>query len=344
MDVVVTAAPRLLDRYQETAPGCSIDLSDNTNLWGLPPSAERAIASSSARGLSRYPSAYSAELKRTIARYVGVEDSMIVAGCGSDDILDSAMRAFTKPGETLALLDPTFSMMRIFAAVSGLNVAPIVVTDTRLANAFSETRAPLLYLCSPNNPTGSVIELDVIESIVERASGIVIIDEAYIDFGGVSAIRLLERYDNVLIARTLSKAFGLAGFRVGYGVGSPDVVCRVEAARGPYKISAISERVAIECINSDLSWVRQHVTEVIAIRQRFATELSSIGLMTLESNANFVLVPVDDAMRVETQMRVRGIAVRPFTGLTGIGDAIRITIGPWESMQLCMDALREVQR
>jgi histidinol-phosphate aminotransferase len=267
---------------------------------------------------------------------------MVVTGCGSDDVLDSAIRAFGRPGNRLAQLDPTFSMMRIFAGASGLHVTTIHTKEEQLADSFADSRAQLIYLCSPNNPTGGVISPSVIESIVAVSGGVVIIDEAYIDFGGVSSVRLLERYDNVLITRTLSKAFGLAGFRVGYGVGSPDLICRVEAVRGPYKVSAISERVAIDVLANDTGWVCQRAADAGNNRRRFAIELSNLGYTALESRANFVLVPVDDASRVELQMRARGVAVRAFAKLAGIGDAVRITVGPWQMMQLCLDALREV--
>ena len=331
-----------LARYEEVAPGCSVDLSDNTNLWGSPSSVGRVITSTRVDEMSRYPSAYSADLKTSIAKYAGVDASMVATGCGSDDVLDSALRAFGRHGDAVALLDPTFSMMRSFASASGLRIAPIRFDEADLSSAFRATGASITYLCSPNNPTGGSLGPQVIESIVADAPGIVIIDEAYIDFGGIASTDLLERYENVLITRTMSKAFGLAGFRVGYGLGSQDVIDRVEAARGPYKVSALSERVAIEVLASDTGWVRQRAAEVIENRGRLALELSILGCPPLESSANFVLVPVRDAGRIESGMRARSIAVRTFTGLTGIGDAVRITVGPWGVMQKCLSALSEV--
>ncbi len=338
----MTGTVPVLGRYEEVAPGCSLDLSDNTNLWGSPPSVGRAIVSASRGSMSRYPSAYSADLKSAIAKYVGAEASMVATGSGSDDVIDSALRAFGRPGGAVALLDPTFSMLQCFASVSGLEIAPVRFDEPDLPSAFRATGAGIIYLCSPNNPTGGALSPRVIESIVATASGIVIIDEAYIDFGGVASIRLLERCENVLITRTMSKAFGLAGFRVGYGVGSPEVIDRVEAARGPYKVSALSERVAVEVLENDADWVRERAAEVIESRGRLAEELSILGCPPLESSANFVLVPVRDAARIESGMRARSVAVRAFTGLPGIGDAVRITVGPWDLMQRCLGALSEV--
>ena len=338
----MTGTVPVLARYDEVAPGCSLDLSDNTNLWGPPPSVGRTILTARLSSISRYPSAYSADLKRAIASYAGVEASMVATGCGSDDILHSSLRAFGKPGDVVALLDPTFSMMRSFASIGGLRIAPVRLAEPDLPSAFQASGARITYLCSPNNPTGGTLNPRVMESIVANAAGLVIIDEAYIDFGGVASIGLLERYENVIITRTMSKAFGLAGFRVGYGLGSRDVIDRVEAARGPYKVSAMSEWVAVEVLANDTDWVRERAAEVMENRVRLARELSTLGFPPLESSANFVLVPVRDAARIETAMRARSVAVRAFAGLAGIGDAVRITVGPWWAMQRCLDSLREV--
>lgn len=337
----MTAAPRVFAKYEEIADGCEIDLSDNTNLWGPPPSVQGVLAACEPRDATRYPSAYSNHLKGAISRYTGFEQSMIVTGCGSDDVLDSAIRAFGNPGEVLAQLDPSFSMMRAFASVGGLSVTGVSPEADNLAEAFTESGARLTYLCSPNNPTGGVIPPEVIEAIVAAARGLVIIDEAYIEFGGVSSLGLLERYDNLLITRTLSKAFGLAGFRVGYGVGSPEVVRKVEGARGPYKVAWMSEQVAVAVLDNDVEWATQTAQEAIGNRRRLTAELRKLGCKPLESSANFVLVPVSDSSRVETGMRMRGIAVRRFVRLPGIGDAVRISIGPWPLMERCLDALRE---
>lgn len=331
--------PRALERFQDAVRGCDVDLSDNTNLWGPPPSLQRALTAL-ATGVSRYPSAFSDDLKRAIAHYTGVDESCVVTGCGSDDVLDSAIRAFGVAGDRLAQLDPTFSMIRAFAALNGLTVTGISAHQENLATAFAETDARLIYLCSPNNPTGGVTSPDVIEAIVAGSTGIVIIDEAYIDFGGVSSLRLVERYDNLLVTRTFSKAFGLAGFRVGYGVGAPELVRQVECARGPYKISTLSERVAIAVLENDTEWMARRVAETVSNRERLQRELATIEYPALQSGANFVLVPVSNAERAEAFMRDAGVAVRRFDRLPGIGDAVRITVGPWPMMEKCLDAFR----
>jgi len=329
-------------RYVESEPGCRIDLSDNTNLWGAPPSVGQVLTSMGPHIVSRYPSAYSNDLKLALARYAGVDPSMIVVGCGSDDVLDSAIRSLAAPGEVLAHLDPSFSMISSFAAVSGLRVVTISPLSSETADRFGATRAGITYLCSPNNPTGAVLKPEVIEEIVATARGPVIIDEAYFEFCGQSSVRLLELYDNVLITRTMSKAFGLAAIRVGYGIGNPDLIARVEAARGPYKVTLLSECIATSVLDNDMIWVNARAADAVRSRVAFRARLDQIGKPALESGGNFVLVPVRDSFVAESHLRSRDIAVRRFAGLTGIGDALRISIGPANLMEPCIDALKEV--
>ena len=333
------AALRDLSPYDPAAEQCRIDLSDNTNLWGAPPSARAAIALADSEALTRYPAPYSRRLTRTLASYLGVDANMIVVGCGSDDVLDSAIRAFGEPGARLAHLDPTFGMIPVFATLNGLSVVAIPGGDGGAAEALLGVGASVIYLCSPNNPTGELIDPASIETVVSRANGIVVLDEAYAEFARVSSINLLARYDNLLITRTLSKAFGLAGLRIGYAAGSPTVVREVEKSRGPYKVNSLAERAAMVAMTDDREWMEDKVHEVHANRARFTECLRTLGLQPIESRANFVLVPVSDSRKIGSSMVRGGVAVRVLENLTGIGDALRISIGPWPMMEDCLAAL-----
>jgi histidinol-phosphate/aromatic aminotransferase/cobyric acid decarboxylase-like protein len=146
---------------------------------------------------------------------------------------------------------------------------------------------------------------------------------------------------NLLVTRTLSKAFGLAGLRIGYAAGHRALVAEVEKSRGPYKVSAVAERAAVAVLREDMTWVREHIAEVRANRSRFIVALAERGLAPVPSAANFVLVPVRGAASVASRMRELGVAVRPFEALRGIGDALRITIGPWPMMEAALRALEE---
>jgi histidinol-phosphate aminotransferase len=327
--------------YPSPRGRCSVDLSDNTNLWGAPPTALRALASFQSEDVTRYPVAYEPALAASLADYAGVSADMIACGCGSDDVLDSAIRAFAEPGEVLCLPEPSFSMIPVFARTNGLSPVAIPLTGSfdADADAMLETDARIIYLCSPNNPTGGTLPRGTIEQIVENARGLVIIDQAYAEFGGDSFTDLASSGRPVLVTRTMSKAFGLAGLRIGYGIGSPKLIAEVLKARGPYKVNALAERAAIAALESDRSWVGERVNEVLANRADFRAELARRGFTPLESSANFVLVPVDDCAGTATWLERAGIRVRAMPDLAGIGDAIRIAIGPWDMMQRCLEAL-----
>ena len=327
--------------YSAAGGRCDVDLSDNTNLWGAPPSALRALGTVAATEVSRYPAAYEPALAKALADYAGVSPDMIACGCGSDDVLDSAIRAFAEPGEMLCLPDPSFSMIPVFARTNGLR--PVAIPLTRWLDAdvvaMLETGARIIYLCSPNNPTGGAFSRSAVEQLVERAPGLVIIDQAYVEFGGDNFTDLALSGRPVLLTRTMSKAFGLAGLRVGYGIGSPELIAEVLKARGPYKVSSLAERASIGALDSDRGWVTEHVFKVIVNRSRFRAELAKRGIGSLESSANFVLIPVNDCAASSRKLERAGICARPLRDLAGIGDAMRVAIGPWNMMERCLDAL-----
>jgi histidinol-phosphate aminotransferase len=325
-------AYRDVELYLNERPPCAIDLSDNTNLWGMPPAASRA-AEAAAGAATRYPGVYVRELKAAIASYIGVTPDMVVTGCGSDDVLDSAFRALAEPGERVAHPAPTFPMTPTFARMNALMPVAIPLTagwDVDPA-AFQSADARVTYLCSPNNPNGQSLSRASVEAIVAQANGYVIVDEAYAEFADRSDVDLLARSERVVITRTLSKAFGLAGLRVGYAVGAPSVIAEIEKSRGPYKVNRVAERAAIAALTEDREWVAQHIALARAHRERFRCEVA-----TLESDANFVFVPMANGPDVARRLRERGIAVRPFDS------GVRVTMGPWDLMQACIDAIGDL--
>ena len=323
-----------------------IDLSDNVNMWGVPPAAERALRDPLAAHPSVYPHSDPVELREALARYAGVSAAQVITGCGSDDVIDGALRAFAAPGETVAYSAPSFSMLVNFARVNGLEPGPVpfrkdgdIDPDALLAQ-----RAPITYICSPNNPTGTGVSLAAIERVVAGATGLVLVDEAYGEYSGQTAVPLLPRAPQLLVTRTLSKAFGLAGLRVGYGLAAPDVVQVLEKVRGPYKVNALGEKVALAALREDVPWVRRHVAEALALRDRLRATLEGLGLHPLPSAANFLCIPVPDSAALGKALLARGIKVRVLRSLPGIGDAIRVGVGPWELMERLVAALREVLR
>ena len=337
------AAYRGVSLYSVDSAPCAVDLSDNTNLWGSPPAAKRVLRELADDALARYPSAYASELKAALAEYAGVDPACIGTGCGSDDILDSAIRALAEPGDRIAFCAPTFAMVPIFARLNGVEPVAIPMTSSWDIDpdALARADARVIYVCSPNNPTGTVASRGALDRLIASAPGVVLLDEAYAEFCAESILDLAKASERVLVVRTMSKAFGLAGLRVGYAVGAPSLIAEVEKSRGPYKVSTVAERAAVAALMHDRTWVAERVGAARASRDRLATSLRALGLAPLPSQANFVFVPIADAPAVARRMRERGVAVRAFQGLPIVGDALRITAGPDPMMEQGLDALAE---
>jgi histidinol-phosphate aminotransferase len=350
-------AVRVLPLYAPDLADCPIDVSDNTNLWGTPPGVLRALRDAPLSALTRYPSLYSAPLRDAILRYVTLDQASgtgVVTGCGSDDVIDATMRAFGAPGDRIALSVPTFSMIPTFARLNGLEPVAIPLTRTYDVDAerLVHIGAKITYLCSPNNPTATSLSRSAIEYVIEHASGVVLLDEAYAEFAPETFVDLVTRYERLIVTRTFSKAFGLAGLRVGYGVGSNEVVGMVERARGPYKVNALAEcavLAALEDTDDGLGWVRAHVELAVANRERLAAGLRALNMIALPSSANFVFVPNARAVSLARLIREGGVLVRAFQELprdlaelaASNGEALRIGVGPWEIMAQVLDVLAE---
>ena len=347
-----TEAPavRLRDAYASLAlydPGrlpCAVDLSDNTNLFGPAPGVRRVLDNAADPLVTRYPSVYADELRRALADLHGVAPENIATGCGSDDVIDSALRAFCEPGDTVAYPDPTFGMVPVFGRMNALRprAVPLRPDFALDAAALLATRARATYLCRPNNPTGTQFERDAVEHVCDAAAGVVLVDEAYADFADDDFVGAAVASDRTLVLRTFSKAYGLAGLRVGYAVGPARLIAEVEKSRGPYKVGGVAEAAALAALR-DRPWVSDRIAEVRANRTRLRAALEERGMTVWESAANFLLMGIPgSAGGWNTRLRERGVAVRPFGGLSGAGESIRISIGPWAMMQRFLDAFDEV--
>lgn len=331
-----------IQRYAPLRPPCAIDLTDNTNLFGVPPAVQRLLEDPPAAAIARYPSPYADTLRQALAQFVGVPIDAIVTGCGSDDVLDATFRAFGEPGDRVAFCPPTFGIVAAFAQQNGL----VPVACPLEVDALVRSGARILYLCDPNNPTGAALPAGFVDQLLARTEAVIVLDEAYVEYASRESLAArAPACERLLVVRTMSKAFGLAGLRIGYAVGAPELVAQVEKTRGPYKVGGLAEACAVAVLTQDREWVQRGVREVKAVRSQFAAELQARGFVVATSEANFVLVPVPgSAVQVAARMRQSGVSVRAFEALPGLGDALRISIGPREMMTACLRALEEAVR
>ena len=327
--------------------GVTLDLRDNTNLWGTPPSALSAVRRASIDALRNYPDVSVGTLGETLASQLGVARRNVVVGCGSDDIIDAAMSALIEPGNRIAHADPSFSMVPNFARIRGLVPVGIPLTESGAMHidALLATQAPFIYVCSPNNPTGTVTAREELIRLFDHAPGVVLLDEAYGEFTDAHDLRTeAAKRENVLVTRTFSKAWGLAGLRIGYGVGGASLVAAVTKARGPYKVTSLSEAAAVHALRDDTEWFESTVREARRMRDRLHLALQGRDAVRVwASEGNFVFLQLaDSAADAAEQFRLRGIGVRAFSNLNGIGEALRIGLAPWDQLQRVVDAAEEI--
>ena len=350
MSMLVRELLRDMRPYAATAAGDAVDLSDNTSLWGPPPAAVEALRSLDPSALACYPATPPAVLNRALAAYAGVGENMVVPGCGSDDLIDCAMRTFAQPGDTIAFAVPTFSMVPTFAAINGLRAHAIsLLPDFDVdVDALLAPKPQIVYLCSPNNPTGGALPRATIERVVREAPGVVLLDEAYGEFCDAPGFDLVAGHERLVVMRTLSKVFGLAGLRIGYAALAPALARALETVRGPYKLNAAAAVAATAGLTDGLPWVRARAEEAVGIRNRLRALLVAAGFSPLPSDANFFCIPCRGAPRVAEALLARGVAVRllrnlpPFTPALAAseGAALRVGVGPWPLMERFLSAIR----
>lgn len=341
-------AYRPLVPYAPDRRPIEVDLSDNTNRWGTHPAAMEQIRRAPVDALTRYPSVYADALRNAVATRFNVPIESVATGCGSDDLLDSTFRAAGEPGERVAFATPTFSMVETFARMNGMEpvALPWLPGAPPEPEALLESGPALVYVCRPNNPTGEVVPRRWVERLLEAGGNdgpVVLLDEAYADFHGEDFLAIAPGTSRLLVVRTLSKSYGLAGLRVAFAVGAPEVIRQVEISRGPYKVNHLAERAAVAALEDREGWVPRIIEEVRRNREWLERQVAERGYRPLPSGANFILLPVADAGATVAALRERGVAVRPFPTLPGLGDGIRVSIGPMNELERFLQALDDLQ-
>lgn len=290
--------------------------------------------------LNRYPDPHHTLLRKTLGELKGVDTSQIFIGNGSDEIIDLSFRIFCEPGKDKALtFNPTYGMYGVAAAVN--NVALVIsdlneefdIDNDSFMSLINDESIKLLIVCSPNNPTGNLIRN--IGSVLENFKGIILADEAYIDFSGSeSLVRSLDKFPNLIVMQTLSKAYGLAGARTGIAYAGRDIVDIFYRVKPPYNVSTPNQKAALESLNNNAQIMRR-VEEIVNEREALKRELLRMPAVKMiwPSDANFLLIKVDDPDTVYDQLVSRNIIVRNRN--SQVPGALRITVGtPSENMRL----------
>ena len=301
--------------------------------------------------LNRYPDPLQVELKEQIARVKGVPSEQIFLGNGSDEAIDIAYRCFTQPGvDNVVAIEPTYGMYRVCADINDVEYRPVLLNDQyqftaqQLLDACDE-HTKLIWLCSPNNPTGNSLCREEIVKVLQAFQGIVIVDEAYSDFSQQRPFRLdIAKYPNIIVLNTLSKAWGCAAIRLGMAFASADIISIFNKVKYPYNINQLTQTKALEALRDPFEvdkWVKLLIQE----RSRMINSIMQLPLCqnVFPTDANFFLVRVTDAQRIYDYLVERGIIVRNRTNVTLCRDCLRITIGTKNENSQLLAALRQYQ-
>ena len=304
----------------------------NTNeAVGCPPGAVGALAELGPEGIYRYPDPTALPLRSDLAVHYGISPEQVVVGNGSDEILSLLIRALCEPGADVLAPDPAYSLYPVLAAAQGARFRPVPCRDDFALDLDSicAARPALTLITSPNNPAGTLYPPDQIERICLSGHNLVVVDEAYAEFADSDALGLLGRHANLAIARTFSKAYGLAGARVGYLLGPPELCATLLAIKDAYNVSAPAQAAARAAL-ADRDWAESMWRSVRSRRARLIAGLSEIpGLRPHSSQANFVLVDCGPhrAARLLERLAERRILVRHLGHVRGAENALRITVG-----------------
>tara|TARA_B100000401_G_scaffold322019_1_gene223023 strand:- start:4640 stop:5680 length:1041 start_codon:yes stop_codon:yes gene_type:complete len=303
-------------------------------------------------GLNRYPDPYQGSLKREISKIKNIHEESIILGNGSDEVIDLLFRAFCEPGkDEVIILPPTYGMYQVCADVNNVKTKKVSLTsdyevdELSLLKAINE-KSKIIWFCSPNNPTGNTMDPVVIKNVLNSFEGIVVIDEAYIDFSdSQSWIDFLEFHPNLFIIQTLSKAWGLAGIRLGMGFASKEIISILNKIKPPYNVNSLTQEKAIEAIGY-LDEKNETIDAILAEKVKLKEKLDQIdGVQQIyRSDANFILVKINNATDIYNKLVEQSIIVRNRSSVTLCENCLRITVGKPAENDKLINAIKEITK
>lgn len=301
-------------------------------------------------GVNRYPDPQQTSVKQVLAAQKNVAVENILLGNGSDEVLDLIYRAFCEPKQdNIITLPPTYGMYSVLANINNVENRAVILTENFQPNVKAileqiDEQSKLLFICSPNNPTGNAFNATIIKELLENFNGLVVIDEAYIDFSShESWLNQLEKYPNLIITQTLSKAYGLAGIRLGICYASAEIIAVLNKIKPPYNVNELTQQRALKrLMNIDV--VQDEISTILTQKHKLLKLLPEVKYIEeiYPTDGNFVLVKVDDANKRYDQLLEKGVVVRNRTNQPLCNNCLRFTIGTSQENEKLIKALNEL--
>jgi histidinol-phosphate aminotransferase len=349
---IIKPAVRALRAYTLAPHRASVKINQNENPWDAPNEIkEDVLRRFAAREWSRYPDFVPASLHEKLAQFANWKPDGVIAGNGSNELIQAVLMVAVGPGKRVLISEPTFALYKQVATVLGGEVDTVLLTpqltyDTgALLDAIADKQPDVTIICSPNNPTGCAIQTTDLQRLLRVARGLVVIDEAYHEFAQQSVVPLLAEHENLIVLRTFSKALAFAALRVGYLLAAPELVREIRKAVLPYNLNAFSQFAAEVAIERYATLLGPTVSAIIAERERLYTAIEGIkGLDPVASKANFMLVKsATEIKRIFDELLQRDILVRDVSGYPMLGEYFRFSVGTPEENDRLLRALHEIQ-
>jgi histidinol-phosphate aminotransferase len=294
--------------------------------------------------LRRYPDPMAGAFRDAASQVLGVPADWILVGNGSDDLLTMIIRACSEPGRGVVYPMPTYVLYRTLAQIQGADYVEVPYHEdyTLPVEQLIEAGGAVTFVASPNSPSGTVAPMEQLEKLAAQLSGVLVIDEAYVDFAESNALELVKTYDNVIVLRTLSKGYSLAGLRLGFGVANPSLLEGLIKVKDSYNVDAVACAIGAAAI-ADRNHTTANAQKIKASRSQMADALQQLGFNVLPSQANFLLAqfPSGNAESLYKSLKERGILVRYFNQ-PRLTDKLRITVGTPEQNEALIKALGEI--
>ena len=325
--------------------GKLIKLNTNENPYPPSPKVMQAIQATAELALSRYPDPDATAFRTMAGAVLGVNPDWILCGNGSDDLLTILTRTFVGEGQSLRMPNPSYSLYRTLAEIQGAQVQTIRFHDDwTLPQEFSSPEGDphLAFLPNPNSPSGTSVPTEQVAKIASRLPCPLVVDEAYGDFSDSNCVSLVQDNQKIIVTRSLSKSYALAGLRFGFAIAQPAVIAELKKVKDSYNCDAISIAAATAAI-SDQTWLVENRAKIIASRERFGNELVQLGFQVQPSQANFLWCthPEHPAHSIYQRIKTAGILVR-YMSYDGWGDGIRITVGTDSQLDACLLQLKTI--
>lgn len=309
---------------------------------------EKAVEILLNTNFNRYPDPTAKELKKEIKNYLNCEEYSVIVGNGADEVISYITRTYLEPGDVVVTHLPTFEIYGLDTRIMDGEVVQVpdkegfVVDTKRIIEEANDKNAKLIFLCVPNNPTGYTIPKEEIKEVIEKTEGLILLDEAYVEFSEKDNLDLLKT-GRVIVLRTLSKAFGFAGLRLGYGISTPEIISCIEKVREPYNLNSFTQKMGVMVLQNRDRILAKNI-KIIELRKELRDRLSAFSEVKIyDSQANFILVETNRQEELLKALKEKSILAKGYTGREELNNCIRLTVTTEELNDLIIEAFEEVQ-